>query len=121
MKELTNLPKDEQISLEKKKLKRIFKEIPKNKMAVVEGLISEAAFMRATLNEAREMIDREGIVEQFEQGSQNFLREHPATKVYNTMINRYTTVCKQLLDLLPEKPAPEAEDELLAFIRRGRK
>ncbi|WP_374711527.1 hypothetical protein [Symbiobacterium terraclitae] len=78
--------------------------------------------MRATLEEARAIIDREGILELFEQGEQKFQREHPATKVYNTMINRYAGVCKQLIDLLPDGDAKkQGEDELMAFIKRGRR
>src|SRR5690606_25731627 len=83
------------------RLRKIFKNIPEDKRRLTEGLIQEAAFMRATLEEARAIIDRDGVIENFEQGSQKFLREHPATKVYASMVNRYTTVCNRLLDLLP--------------------
>ncbi len=118
----TEEEKAKRIKREISRLRKLYKELSKDKQAAAEGLIQEAAFMRATLEEARAIIDREGILELFEQGEQKFQREHPATKVYNTMINRYAGVCKQLIDLLPDGDAKkQGEDELMAFIKRGRR
>jgi len=114
--------KQKAISKEIRKLRRLFKNLPKDKRKAAEGLLQEAAFMKATLEETRHIIDQEGILEHFEQGAQKFLREHPATKVYNTMINRYATVCKQLFDMVPDPEAgKQAEDELMAFVKKARK
>jgi len=114
--------KQKVIKKEIRKLRRLFKNLPKDKQKAAEGLLQEAAFMKATLEETRHIIDQEGILEHFEQGAQKFLREHPATKVYNTMINRYATVCKQLFDMVPDHEASkQAEDELMAFVKKARK
>src|SRR5690606_25223357 len=94
--------KAKKIKAELTRLKKVFKDLPEDKRRIVDGLIQEAAFMRATLEETREIIDREGVIELFEQGAQRFLREHPATKVYASLINRYSAVVKQLIDLLPD-------------------
>jgi len=117
------IEKENQIKKEIHKLRRLFKNLPKDKMKAADGLIQEAAFMKVTLEETRHVIDQEGILEKFEQGAQKFLREHPATKVYNTMIQRYATVCKQLFDMIPDPDAgKQAEDELMAFVKsRSRK
>lgn len=113
--------KEKKIKSEISKLKKLYKNLPQDKLKAAEGLIQEAAFMRVTLEETRYIIDNEGILETFEQGSQRFLREHPATKVYNTMINRYATVCKQLFDMIPDPEASKtAEDELMAFVKRAK-
>jgi len=116
------IEKEKQIKKEIRKLRRLFKNLPPDKKKATEGLIQEAAFMKVTLEEARYVIDQEGILEKFEQGSQKFLREHPATKVYNTMIQRYATVCKQLFEMVPDpETGKQAEDELMAFVKRSRK
>ena len=117
------LQKKAQIKKEINRLRKLYKNLPKDKVRAVEGLIHEAAFMRVTLEEARYIIDNEGIIEIFEQGAQRFQREHPATKVYNTMIQRYATVCKQLFEMVPDLDASkQAEDELMAFVKsRSRK
>jgi uncharacterized protein YfbU (UPF0304 family) len=118
----TEEEKQKQIKKEITKLRRLFKNLPKDKQKAAEGLLQEAAFMKATLEETRHIIDQEGILEHFEQGAQKFLREHPATKVYNTMINRYATVCKQLFDMVPDPEAgKQAEDELMAFVKKASK
>ena len=118
----TEEEKQKQIKKEITKLRRLFKNLPKDKQKAAEGLLQEAAFMKATLEETRYIIDQEGILEHFEQGAQKFLREHPATKVYNTMINRYATVCKQLFDMVPDPDAGKAaEDELMAFVKKAKK
>lgn len=112
------LEKAKRIKKEVARLKRLFKDLPGDKKKAGEGLIQEAAFMRATLEEARYIIDQEGILEHFEQGSQKFLREHPATKVYNTMIQRYSAVSKQIFDMLPAEEATTEQDELMDFVKR---
>lgn len=117
----TEEEKQKQIKKEITKLRRLFKNLPKDKQKAAEGLLQEAAFMKATLEETRHIIDKEGILENFEQGKQKFVREHPATKVYNTMIQRYSTVCKQIFDMLPEETSKQAEDELMAFVKKARK
>ncbi len=118
----TEEEKVKRIKREITRLRKLYKELPKDKQAAAEGLIQEAAFMRATLEEARAIIDREGVLELFEQGTQRLIREHPATKVYSTMVQRYATVCKQLVELLPAGDSKEkAEDELMAFVKQGRR
>src|SRR5690606_28268604 len=110
--------KEKRIKREEARLKKIFAGIPEDKWRVAEGLVKEAAFMRVTLEETRAVIDHEGVIERFEQGAQRFLREHPATKVYASFVNRYSAVVKQLIDLLPaaEKGKTEA-DELIEFVK----
>lgn len=103
------------------KLNRIFKNLPEEKQKLAEGLKSQAAFMVATLAELQEIMNRDGPVELFEQGSQRLLREHPAAKTYNTMVRNYTAVCKALFDLLPDEERKDAADELMAFVKKVRK
>ena len=103
------------------KLNRIFKNLPAEKQKLAEGLKSQAAFMVATLAELQEIMNRDGPVELFEQGSQRLLREHPAAKTYNTMVRNYTAVCKALFDLLPDEERKDAADELMEFVKGARK
>lgn len=111
--------KAKRIKRELTRLRKSFKPLPEDKRRLAEGLMQEAAFMRVTLEETREIIDREGVIELFEQGKQRFLREHPATKVYTSFVNRYSTVVKQLVDLLPDpKQGQDVTDELMEFVKK---
>ena len=110
--------KAKRIKRELTRLRKSFKPLPEDKRRLAEGLMQEAAFMRVTLEETREIIDREGVIELFEQGKQRFLREHPATKVYASLVNRYSAVVKQLVDLLPDpNPGQDATHELMEFVK----
>lgn len=116
------LEKQKAVKKEMARLTKIFRNIPPNIYSAAESLIEEASYMRATMAELKAIIDITGPVEQFEQGSNKFLREHPAVKTYNTMIQRYATICKQLFDLLPNVDKDKKnEDELLAFVKKARK
>lgn len=118
---MEKIDKEKLIKKEKSKLKRILKGLPEDKKKMAEGLISQAAFMVATLSELQAIMNEDGPVELFEQGSQRLLREHPAAKTYNTMVRNYTAVCKALFDLLPEEERKDATDELMEFVKGARK
>ena len=117
---MDKIDKDKLIKKEMQKLNRFFKNIPKEKQKMIQGLKEQAAFMYATLVELQEIMNAEGPVELFEQGKQRLLREHPASKVYNSMIKNYSSVIKQLLELMPAEDKRTVEDELLAFIKKAK-
>lgn len=80
----------------------ILAEVDVTKLEAAQTLISEAAFMQVTLSELKNKIKREGATYVMKNGSQNIKVEHPAQKSYNTMINRYTAACNNLIALLPK-------------------
>lgn len=117
---LDKIEKDKIRKKELNKLKKIFENLPEDKKKLAESLMQQAAFMVATLAELQERLDNDGAVELFEQGKQKLIREHPAAKTYNSMIRNYTTVCKQLIDLLPAGNT-KTEDELMSFVKQVKK
>lgn len=110
------LEKEKQTRAEKRRLTALLKELPPNKKKAAEGLIDECAFMRATLKQYREYINTTGLIDEMEQGEYTILREHPAVRSYNTMVQKYSAVCKQLFDMLPTRQAPP-DDDFEAFIK----
>lgn len=108
--------KDKVINAELRKLKKIAKNVPADKATIANSLVTELAFMAGTLAELRQHINNEGAIEHFKQGKQEFFRESPALKGYNTTINRYSQLYKQLTDLLPKTDAKAQESELLDFL-----
>ena len=101
---------------EKRRLNTLLKELPDNKKRAADGLIDECAFMRATLKQYREYINATGLIDEMEQGDYTILREHPAVRSYNTMVQKYSAVCKQLFDMLPTKQ-PMPEDDFDFFVK----
>lgn len=111
-----NVAKDRQTKNEIARLTKIFKDIDKNKKLSAKGLIEEAAYMKSTLKELKSFIDENGAIDEMQQGSYTILRENPALKSYNTMIQRYTTVIKELINLLPKDIQKETSDGFDEFV-----
>lgn len=109
--------KDLDTSKEMKKLKTILKQIPKDRQAIAQSLYNELVFMQKTLEVLKQQIEEEGPTAMFKQGVQEFLREHPALKGYNTTVQRYSLLYKQLTDLLPPAAGTQQSDSLLDFIK----
>ena len=109
---------DKKILQDKRKLKKLLKLIPDDSKVIAEKLIEEIAFISATLEELKQTVSEKGVVDDFKQGSQQFMRESPALKAYNTTIQRYSLLYKQLTELLPKpEPTDKAGDALLDFIK----
>lgn len=111
MKEITE-------SSEIKRLKRIYKSLPKNQLAVCDGLIVQAARLRVRLNQLWTDIQENGETEMFSQSDKTdpYERERPAARLFTATDKNYQTIIKQLNDLCP----PDQEvDDLAEFLSRG--
>lgn len=115
-----DLDKEKNIKQEINRIKKLYKDFPKEKSKVLEGLINESAFIKVSLEELRDNLLKNGFTEVFEQGEQRFNRERPEVKIYTTFIQRYSNVMKQLIDLLPVEVKKEEADELLEFLNRNK-
>ena len=100
-------------------LGKIVELVPEDRRAVAERLAEELTFMAQTLQDLRKSITERGPVELFKQGAQRFLRENPALKSYNTTIQRYSLLYKQLTDLLPKQVQAPPENPAQQFILEG--
>lgn len=110
------LTKDELIKQEIDRLTEFFKDIDENKRRTAEGLIEEAAYIRVTMRELKQEIDKNGPIDEMPQGDYSIIREHPALKSYNTMVQRYTTIIDKLLSLLPKDVKVVEDDGFDDFI-----
>jgi hypothetical protein len=112
------LTKDERILREEKRLRKSYKDLPKDKMQVVDGLIRRAAYMRVTLEDMEKDLDENGFVEMFTQSEKTepYERERPVARLYNTMNKNYQSIIKQLSDLLPKEDPKEEDDGFESFV-----
>lgn len=99
-----------------KGLRDLVEQVPEDRRVVAEGYYNELTFMAQTLDKLKANVRKNGPVELFKNGAQEMWRESPALKGYNTTVQRYATVYKQLVALLPEDKKPEAGSALAAFI-----
>ena len=103
----------------KEEIKKLVELVPEEKRVIAEKLAAELNFMDETLEQLKETVRQRGVVDDFKQGKQEFLRESPALKAYNTTIQRYSLLFKQLADLLPKQAQNEVGAALLNFLNEG--
>lgn len=120
MKTKKEYTKEELISKEVRKLKKLFKVLDEDRKSLAEKLIQKAAFMEVALNELQKKVAEEGTIILTVNGNGFEVKtENPALKSYNTTIKNYSTVMKQLADLLPDDA--EEVDELMIHVRERKK
>lgn len=108
------LSKEERIKKELSRLKKLYKEIPKNKLTLLTKLLDNAAYMAVTLEDLQQQVNEEGAIITIINGNGlETTTEHPAQKSYSVMVSKYASVIKQLGELLPEQPKAKSKLELL--------
>lgn len=116
----------EQLEREKKtkqeinKLKKLYQKVNKDTVKNLDGLMTNAAFLKIKLDELREDINKNGLTELFVQGEQSFNRERPEVKIFTTMIQRYTQVMKQLMEVMPQEEQKQTKGQLAEFLAKKR-
>ena len=100
-------------------LKELLDRVPEDKKHIGAALVEELSFMGETLKRLKAQVRETGEIELFKQGKQEFYRESSALKAYNTTIQRYSTLYKQLTDLIGKSPEAEKSGEIYDFIKDG--
>ena len=104
------------IKKETNRLKKLYKDLDKNKNQLVLKLIENAAFMSITLENLKEEIKNNGVKEFYMNGKGQFgYKESVESKNYNVTIKNYMNVIKQLNDMLPEQKQINEDDEFDKF------
>ena len=103
--EINLLSKDERISIELERLSQKFDSLDENKKAVLAPVIQNAAFMKITLEDLQEIINRDGVVETYKNGENQYGQKQSSTlQSYNQLIRNYAAVMKTLSASVPYKP-----------------
>lgn len=91
------------------RLRKLYRSLPPNKFALVQGLIQEAARLRARCDVLWDDLQYHGEVELFSQSDDvdPYERERPASRIYTASNKAYQTIIKQLDAMLPEEEEKE--------------
>ena len=113
--------KDVRIKEEDKRLRELYKDLTKETLALYDGLIKRAAYMRVTLEDYEEDIVVNGSTELFTQSERTepYERERPVSAIYNRLIKNYQIVIKQLQTALPTQVSAEAVNDIRGFVAGG--
>ena len=106
--------KEQRIRAEKARLKRLYRNLPKEAAGTVAGLIDQAAFMRIECEDMAAGLQDNGWTEKFQQSErlEPYDRARPIGQAYNSTNANYQKIIKQLTALLPKPDAtPKPEDD----------
>ena len=101
----------------KNPIRELLDRVPEDKHTVGEKIVEELLFMEETLKRLKAQIRETGEVEHFQQGKQDFYRESPALKAYNTTVQRYSVMYRQLTDLLGKSVEAEKSNAVYDFLK----
>ena len=114
------ITKQEKILAEIKRLNTTFSKLENKTKKVAQRLIENAAFMAVTLQELQDAINTKGFVEEYKNGeNQHGKKKSSEIDIYNAMIKNYSSIIKQLTDLLPKvEPDNKIDDGFDAFLAK---
>lgn len=96
--------KKKKIEAEFLRISRYFENVPENKKEVVRPLLQNASFMKVTLEELQVLINRDGVVDEYQNGANQHGTKQSATlQSYNALVKNYASVIKSLWSLLPKE------------------
>ncbi|MBR0149461.1 MAG: hypothetical protein IJM23_09790 [Lachnospiraceae bacterium] len=96
--------KEQRIKAEKQRLTRQYKDMPKKKKEIAQGLIARSAYLRVSLEDLEAYLDENGYVEKFKQGKEQepYDRKRPQADLYISMSTQYVKIMGQLDSMLPK-------------------
>lgn len=110
--------KKDKVSAEVERLKKQYANLPDDRMAVVEGLIVEAARLRVRLDYLWEDLQENGETEMFSQSPNTdpYERERPASRNYINTNKAYQSIIQKLDGMLDSAPGTANDDPMAAFL-----
>lgn len=104
---MTEIERNNRIKTEFERIIVFFEECPENEKSILLPLIESAAFMRVALADLQETIARDGPVDHYQNGANQFgMKQSAALQGYVVLQKTYLATIKSLADHLPpEKKA----------------
>lgn len=112
--------KQKRLESELRKLREITKgAIPDERRRAIMPLLSNIAFIKVKLDDARSDLLYEDIFTEYDNGGgQSGLREHPGFSAYNKLFTTFSRGIKQLTDMIPS--GSTAGDALIDYLNETR-
>ena len=102
------MKKRKKIEYDLNSLNSAINSLDSNKVELGLSLLEKAVYLDAKLKELQEDIDLNGLNIEMCQGKYTITRANPSCNTYTAFIKNYTSIIKQINDLIP---APKEEDE----------
>ena len=116
--------KEERIQKELDRISQVFESVPDNERTVIDPLLQNCAFMKVTLEDLQEEINRDGVSESYQNGAnQSGQKENSRLKSYNRLIKNFESVTKTVMKYLPEDARLNRQNDpmerLLSIVENG--
>jgi hypothetical protein len=116
---MSKLKKTTRIKREKERLLDIYADLPEETLAIFQGQIDQASFLKIELEDLRDDLEKNGWVEPF-QNSPNlpaYERDRPLAKQYMKLASEYRNTIKLLDDKLAKQntQSPAQDDGFDSF------
>lgn len=87
-------------------------DVPESRVALMEDVIINTAWMKVKLEDAREKIENSTVAIPYDNGGgQTGIRENPLFKGYEGLFKTYMSGLKHIMDALPQLPESVAVEE----------
>jgi hypothetical protein len=116
-----DLEKEKEVKKEFNKIKKIFNDMPEDRKKLNSKLMYHAAWLAVSLDDLTETMDENGVVIEYKNGENQYgTKKSPESELYTSWSKQYTTIMKQLSDLLPKGDGNgvKKDDPLLEFIKK---
>lgn len=118
----TEIERHDKIKKEIKRLNKSLADLDDKRKITLKKLIEELAFLSVTLEETRQIIIRDGIIEKYQNGAnQHGVKRSAAVDVYDRFITSYSKIIDQINKALPEDSKINASDDIMKFALGGKK
>lgn len=115
----TEEERKKQINKHKRMIKKLLSDIDQDTLKLNDGLIDEAATYAANLVECNELIKRDGLVDTYQNGENQWgTKKSVAAELKPKYTATYQSLIRQLSGLLPTEKEKDAAAELMEFINR---
>ncbi len=106
------LEKLKRIKKEEARLRKLFKGIDENKKKLVFTTIADVAFMTVTMQELRDIINREGTTTFYKNGENQYgTKQSPESQTYLQLSQKQTQAMKILIDCMPKTVQTVSKDD----------
>lgn len=114
------MPKKKQTEVNIGDLRTQLEKLDDGKSKLALSLLEKAEFLNDTLTNLKERIDKEGAVTSMCQGKYSIDRENPAMRSYNATLKNYSSLIKQIAEMIPDERMPQEGEALMSFIANNK-
>ncbi len=102
------LDRVKRIKKEEARIKKLFGKIDEDRKKLVLSTIADVAFMTVTMQDLREIINREGTTATYKNGENQYgTKQSPESQTYLQLSQKLTQAMKILVDCMPKQQKPE--------------